>query len=350
LWQTAAAKEKKMAKNVYQKAGVDIDKGDQAVKKIKRMVAKMGIKEIGKFSGLFPLKSDLKNPVLVSSSDGVGTKLKIAFLMNTHNTIGKDLVNHCVNDILVYGAKPLFFLDYIATGKLLPDTISEIVAGILDGCLENDFVLLGGETAEMPGFYQDNEYDVAGFIVGLVGKEKIIDGSTIKAGDLILGLPSTGLHTNGYSLARHIVFEKMKLKVNSTVSGLDKTIGEELLTTHRSYLNPISALIKNDLIKGMAHITGGGFIDNIPRILPEGVMAQVEKVWSVPPIFDFLIQAGEISITERYRVFNMGIGMVLIIDKNDLSQVEGILKGMEEKFYLIGQMVKQKGKKQVKIN
>ncbi len=339
-----------MPKNMYQEAGVDIDKGNQAVKKIKKMVSKMGVKEIGKFSGFFPLKSDLKNPVLVSSSDGVGTKLKIAFLMNKHNTIGRDLVNHCVNDILVYGANPLFFLDYIATGALQPDTITEVVSGILEGCLENEFVLLGGETAEMPGFYKDDEYDVAGFIVGLVGKDKIIDGSKICKGDLLLGLPSTGLHTNGYSLARHIVFEKQKLRVDSTVSGFNRTIGEELLEPHRSYLKPVKELLKNDLIKGMAHITGGGFIDNIPRILPEGVMAQVEKAWPVPQIFNFLIEAGNINAIERYRVFNMGIGMVLIIDKNELTRVEKALRLFGEKFYLIGQIVDQKGKKRVKIN
>ena len=202
----------------------------------------------------------------------------------------------------------------------------------------------------MPGFYKDDEYDVAGFIVGLVGKDKIIDGSKICKGDLLLGLPSTGLHTNGYSLARHIVFEKQKLRVDSTVSGFNRTIGEELLEPHRSYLKPVKELLKNDLIKGMAHITGGGFIDNIPRILPEGVMAQVEKAWPVPQIFNFLIEAGNINAIERYRVFNMGIGMVLIIDKNELTRVEKALRLFGEKFYLIGQIVDQKGKKRVKIN
>lgn len=327
----------------YAKAGVNIDKGNQAVKKIKDMVRQMGVKEIGKFSGFFPLKEKLESPVLVSSADGVGTKLKVAFMTNKHDTVGKDLVNHCVNDILVYGAKPLFFLDYIATGKVEPDKISSVVSGILDGCVENDFILLGGETAEMPGFYNDNEYDVAGFIVGIVDNKKIVDGSKIKKGDLVIGLPSSGLHTNGYSLARQIIFQDLNLTVDSKVQGLTETIGEELLKIHRSYLKPVSKLIEQDLLKGMAHITGGGFIDNIPRVLPDNMAVQVERIWPVPEIFDFLCEKGNISIDERYRVFNMGIGMILIIDKGFLSKVEKILNDMEEKYYLIGQVFEKKG-------
>ncbi|MCU0285591.1 MAG: phosphoribosylformylglycinamidine cyclo-ligase [Acidobacteria bacterium] len=334
----------------YAQAGVNIDKGNQAVKKIKDMVRRMGVKEIGKFSGFFPLKEKLESPVLVSSADGVGTKLKIAFLTNKHNTVGKDLVNHCVNDILVYGAKPLFFLDYIATGKVEPDNISEVVSGILDGCLENDFILLGGETAEMPGFYQENEYDVAGFIVGILENKKIVDGKNIKKGDLVIGLPSSGLHTNGYSLARHIIFDELKLNVNSKVPELSETIGEELLKVHRSYLKPVSQLIEQDLLKGMAHLTGGGFIDNIPRVLPDDVSVQIERTWPVPGIFTFLCEKGNVSIEERYRVFNMGIGMVLFIDKSQLSKVEDILKSMNEKYYLIGQVVNKKGNNRVIIN
>jgi phosphoribosylformylglycinamidine cyclo-ligase len=329
-----------VVESLYAKAGVDIDEGNRAVQKIKEMVKQYGVQEIGKFSGFFPLKKKkIANPVLVSSTDGVGTKLKIAFMMGVHHTIGKDLVNHCVNDILVYGAEPLFFMDYIATGKLEPDTVSRIVSGILEGCLENEFTLLGGETAEMPGFYNDNEYDVAGFIVGLVNGKKIVDGKEIQQGDLLVGLPSTGLHTNGYSLARHIVFEKLKLKVDSRVNGLSRTIGEELLETHRSYLKPVQALVQKDLIKGMAHITGGGFIDNIPRILPESLAVRVEKVWPVPPIFRFLVDAGKVSTEERYRVFNMGIGLVLIINQKHLSMVEKILAAMGEPFYLMGQVL-----------
>jgi phosphoribosylformylglycinamidine cyclo-ligase len=313
------------------------------------MVKKLGVQEIGKFSGFFPLKKITKKPILVSSTDGVGTKLKVAFLMGVHNTVGKDLVNHCVNDILVYGAEPLFFLDYISVGKLNPETISEIVSGVLDGCVDNDFVLLGGETAEMPGFYQENEYDIAGFIVGLVEKDKVIDGKKINKGDLLVGLPSSGLHTNGYSLARHIVFEKLGLKVGSKVSGLSKTIGEELLAVHRSYLNPTKALIEANIIKGMAHITGGGFIDNIPRILPDGLGAQIEKIWPVPPLFEFLVEAGKVSKSEQFRVFNMGIGMVLVIDKNNLSRAEKILTAQKEKYYLIGQVTEVSGKTIINI-
>ncbi len=327
-----------MSDDLYKKAGVNIDKGNKAVEEIKKMAGKYGVKEIGKFSGFFPLKGGLKNPVLVSSADGVGTKLKIAFKTGIHNTIGRDLVNHCVNDILVYGAKPLFFLDYIATGEVEPDVIKEIVSGLLDGCVDNNFILLGGETAEMPGFYKENEYDVAGFIVGIVDKTKIIDGSRIKSGDLLIGLPSTGLHTNGYSLARHIVFEKLKLSVDSKVKELKRTIGEELLETHRSYLEPVMELLKKDLIKGMVHVTGGGFIDNIPRILPDGLGARIERTWKVPDIFNFLIAKGKIKKPEQYRVFNMGIGMILVVDRKELSKVENVLKSLKEKYYLIGQV------------
>jgi phosphoribosylformylglycinamidine cyclo-ligase len=333
----------------YAKAGVNIDKGNQAVKKIKAMVKRIGVREIGKFSGFFPLTKNFNKPVLVSSADGVGTKLKVAFMMNKHNTVGKDLVNHCVDDILVYGAKPLFFLDYIATGKLEPNVISSIVSGILDGCMENEFILLGGETAEMPGFYKDNEYDVAGFIVGIVEGDKIVDGKNIKKGDLLIGLPSSGLHTNGYSLARYIIFEQLKLTVDSKIDGISKTIGDELLKVHRSYLKPVFKLVENGLIKGMAHITGGGFIDNIPRILPDAVAVQIERIWQVPEIFNFLCEKGNVSFKERYRVFNMGIGMVLIIDKNHLSRVEEILDNMNEKYYLIGQVVKKKGSRKIII-
>jgi phosphoribosylformylglycinamidine cyclo-ligase len=337
-------------KSVYAKAGVNIDQGNKAVKKIKEMVKKLGIKEIGKFSGFFPLRENINNPVLVSSADGVGTKLKVAFMMGKHNTIGKDLVNHCVDDILVYGAKPLFFLDYIATGKLEPDVVSSIVSGMLNGCMENDFVLLGGETAEMPGFYKDSEYDVAGFIVGIVDQEKIVDGKNIQPGDLLIGLPSNGLHTNGYSLARHIIFDRLKLNPDSIAAGMSHPIGEELLKVHKSYLKPVTQLVRKDLVKGMAHITGGGFIDNIPRILPNHVSVQIERVWPVPEIFNFLCDQGKISKEERFRVFNMGIGMVLIIDKNNLSKVEEVLGSLDETCYLMGQVVEKKGKRKIKIN
>ncbi|UCH93995.1 MAG: phosphoribosylformylglycinamidine cyclo-ligase, partial [Candidatus Aminicenantes bacterium] len=261
-----------------------------------------------------------------------------------------DLVNHCVDDILVYGAKPLFFLDYIATGKLEPDVVSSIVSGVLEGCMENNFVLLGGETAEMPGFYKDNEYDVAGFIVGIVEEGKIVDGKDIQKGDLLMGLCSSGLHTNGYSLARHVIFDQLNLTVDSVIEGMSHTIGEELLKVHRSYLKPVGQLVEKGLVKGMAHITGGGFIDNIPRILPDNFSVQIERVWPVPEIFKFLCARGKISKEERYRVFNMGIGFVLVIDKNNLSKVEDMLNSIEEPYYLIGQVKEKKGKGKIKIN
>jgi len=338
-----------MKKSAYEQAGVSIDRGNQAVARIKSMVQRMGVQEIGKFGGFFPLKGNLKNPVLVSSADGVGSKLKIAFLTGVHHTVGRDLVNHCVNDILVYGARPLFFLDYLASGKVIPETVGKVVSGVLDGCLDNEMILLGGETAEMPGFYQEGEYDIAGFIVGIVGKEKVVDGKNIRKGDLLIGLPSNGLHTNGYSLARHIIFDKLKLKVGSRVSVLAAPVGEELLRVHRSYLKPVNALLASRLLKGMAHITGGGLLENIPRILPEATAVVLEKTWPVPPLFSFLIQAGNVSEQERYRVFNMGIGMVLVIESRHLSQAEAILHEMGEAFYLIGQVTDNKGKERVRI-
>ncbi len=338
-----------MKKSAYEQAGVSIDRGNQAVERIKAMVQRMGVQEIGKFGGFFPLKSDVKKPVLVSSADGVGTKLKIAFLSGVHNTVGRDLVNHCVNDILVYGARPLFFLDYLASGKVDPKTVAAVVSGVLDGCLDNDMILLGGETAEMPGFYRDGEYDIAGFIVGIVGKDNVVDGKRIGKGDLLIGLPSSGLHTNGYSLARHIVFEQLKLKVDSRVSGLAAPIGRELLRVHRSYLKPVNVLLAAGLLKGMAHITGGGLLENIPRILPEAVSVVLEKTWPLPPLFSFLVQAGNVSEQERYRVFNMGIGMVLVIDPRHLSRVETMLKKANEDFYLIGQVTENKGGARVRI-
>ena len=338
-----------MPKSAYEKAGVSIDRGNEAVERIKSMVKRMGVQKIGKFGGFFPLKGGLKNPILVSSADGVGTKLKIAFLMNVHNTVGRDLVNHCVNDILVYGARPLFFLDYLAAGRVDPKVVGEVVSGVLDGCLDNEMVLLGGETAEMPGFYNEGEYDIAGFIVGIVGRESVVDGKAIRKGDLLIGLPASGLHTNGYSLARHIVFEKLKLKTSSKVSGLDLPIGEELLRVHRSYLKPVRPLLEEKLLKGMAHITGGGLLENVPRILPADTAVVIEKTWPEPPLFSFLVQAGSVSEAERYRVFNMGIGMVLVIDPKKLSRVEAALGRMGEAFFLIGQVTENRGGERVRI-
>ena len=333
----------------YEKAGVSIDRGNEAVTRIKAMVQRLGVKEIGKFGGFFPLKGNVRQPILVSSADGVGTKLKIAFMMGVHNTVGRDLVNHCVNDILVYGSRPLFFLDYIATGKLDPAIVADVVSGVLDGCVENDFVLLGGETAEMPGFYRDNEYDIAGFIVGIVAKESVVDGKGIKKGDLLLGLPSNGLHTNGYSLARRIVFDTLKLNAESRVEGLERPIGEELLAVHRSYLKPVQALLDKKLLKGMAHITGGGLLENVPRVLPEDVAVVIERSWPVPPLFNFLVEAGGVSEAERFRVFNMGIGLVLVISPRHFGQVEKELSRLNERYYLIGQAVERQGGARVRI-
>ncbi len=328
-----------MSDSKYEAAGVSIDRGNEAVERIKGMVKKMGVKEIGKFGGFFPLPGGLQQPILVSSADGVGTKLKIAFMTGVHNSVGRDLVNHCVDDILVYGAKPLFFLDYIAMGKLEPGVVEQLVGGVLDGCVNNGFVLLGGETAEMPGFYQQGEYDVAGFIVGLVEKEKVIDGSHIVPGDLMIGLPSLGLHTNGYSLARHIVFEKLKRKHSDHIEELGMTVGEALLAPHRSYLAPVTPLLDRNLIKGMAHITGGGLLENVPRVLPEHISVTMEKSWPTPPLFEWLCREGGVSERESFRVFNMGIGMVLFIARENLSAVDEILRDLGEANYLIGQAV-----------
>jgi phosphoribosylformylglycinamidine cyclo-ligase len=253
------------------------------------------------------------DPVLVASADGVGTKLKVAFMTGTHDTIGVDLVNHCVNDILVQGARPLFFLDYLATGRLSPDVAEQIVKGVAEGCKANGCALLGGETAEMPGFYADGEYDVAGFIVGVVPKAKVIDGSSIVAGDVLIALPSSGLHTNGYSLARQIVFEHLGLTVNTVVPELGESIGTALLRPHRSYLQLVTPLLDKGWIKGMAHITGGGLTENLPRTMPEGRSPNVDRTsWDVPPLFAWLQRAGGIADEEMFRAFNMGVGMVLV--------------------------------------
>ncbi len=312
----------------YKSAGVDIDAGHEAVRRIRALARGTFtpgvLSEIGSFGGLFrPDLSGLAEPVLVSSADGVGTKLKVAFLTGRHGSVGLDLVNHCVNDILVQGATPLFFLDYLATGRLSPDVTAEVVVGLAKGCIENGCALLGGETAEMPGFYADGEYDLAGFVVGLVDRARVIDGRRIHAGDSLIGLRSSGLHTNGYSLARHIIFERLGLAADSTAEGLDGVVGEVLLRPHRSYLGPLRGLLAEaeTPIKGMAHITGGGLSDNLPRVLPEGTGAEVDcGSWTPPPIFRFLQHHGAVPDRDAYRTFNMGIGMVVVCaaDMTDL--------------------------------
>ena len=332
----------------YASAGVNIDKGNEAVSRIRSMAKKYGVDQIGKFGGYFPFSREKKGG-LVSSADGVGTKLKVAFMMNRHDTIGQDLVNHCVDDILVHGANPLFFMDYIASGILDPLIIEQIVSGMLEACLQNNLVLLGGETAEMPGFYGHKEYDVAGFIVGWVDEDRIVDGKRIGPGDLIIGLPSTGLHTNGYSLARKVLFEDQGLKADSFVSSLGMTIGEALLSVHRSYLKPVQKLLDRSLVKGMAHITGGGFYENIPRTLPEDTMAHIQRTWSIPDLFTYICELGKVSSEEAFRVFNMGIGMVLFIDQKNLSDLEAVFGELQEPYHLIGQVDVRKGGPQVVI-
>jgi phosphoribosylformylglycinamidine cyclo-ligase len=282
----------------------------------------------------------MREPVLVASADGVGTKLKVAFMTGIHNTVGYDLVCHCVNDILVQGARPLFFLDYIACAKLVPDTVAQIVEGLVRGCREAGCALLGGETAEMPGFYSDGEYDVAGFIVGAVDRAHIIDGSRIEPGDALIGLPSVGLHTNGYSLARKLLFEVSGFKPDSYIVELGCTAAQELLKPHRSYLKALGGLIESGMIKGLAHITGGGLLENIPRILPEGTAAEIRAgSWPILPIFKLLAQIGNLPDEEMYRTFNMGIGMVIVTAREDLAPLCRHLDSLGESHYNIGQII-----------
>jgi phosphoribosylformylglycinamidine cyclo-ligase len=273
----------------------------------------------------------VRDPVLVASADGVGTKLKVAFLAREHRTVGVDLVNHCVNDILVQGASPLFFLDYLATGRLEPEVGVAIVEGIAAGCRENSCALLGGETAEMPGFYADGEYDLAGFIVGLADRDRLIDGGRIGAGDVLIGIPSSGLHTNGYSLARRIVFDRLGLTVSSHIADLDATVGDLLLRPHRSYLRLVTPLLSSDLIKGMAHITGGGLTDNLPRILPAGTAVEIDRgAWRVPALFQFLQREGGVPTDDMYRTFNMGVGLVLFVDARHVEDIVTQLRAAGE--------------------
>lgn len=329
----------------YSDAGVDIDAATRATDKIKELARTTfnvrTLSEIGSFGGMFDgAFPQMRQPVLVASADGVGTKLKIAFVTGIHNTIGRDLVNHCTNDILVQGARPLFFLDYIATGKLTPETVAAIVAGIADGCRENGCVLLGGETAEMPGFYADGEYDVAGFIVGVVDRERVIDGKSIVAGDIVLALPSVGLHTNGYSLARKLFFEIAGHEADTYLEELGSTIGAALLQPHVSYLRHLEGLLDSGAIKGLAHITGGGLTDNIPRILPPGVAVEINRgSWPVLPVFDLMQRIGNIEDGEMFRAFNMGVGMVIICDSSEVPAIESHLGQLGEACYRIGRVV-----------
>ncbi len=331
---------------LYKDAGVNIDEADKAIARIKTLARKTTtpavLAGIGSFGAGYQLHG-YKHPVLVSSADGVGTKLKLAFMTGRHTTVGEDLVNHCVNDIAVQGAVPLFFLDYFAVGKLNATVAAQVVEGIARGCRKNGCALIGGETAEMPGMYSDGEYDLAGFIVGAVEKKDLLTGKDIKAGDILIGLPSTGLHTNGYSLARKLVFEVAKYKPDSFVPALNSTIADELLKIHRSYLNPIRQLMLAKVLKGAAHITGGGITENTPRMLPAKYAASIRLGgWPVPPVFEFLREIGRVPQDDYLRSFNLGIGMIFAVDAVKLAQAEKILKRIREPYHLLGEVVKCK--------
>jgi phosphoribosylformylglycinamidine cyclo-ligase len=329
----------------YADAGVDIDAANRATEKIRELARRTfnsrTLSDIGSFGGMFDgAFPAMQEPVLVASADGVGTKLKVAFETGVHNTVGRDLVNHCVNDILVQGARPLFFLDYFATGKLEPDVTASVVEGIANGCRENGCVLLGGETAEMPDFYPAGEYDIAGFIVGVVDRGRIIDGRTIAAGDVILALPSAGLHTNGYSLARKLFFEVAGFAVDEYLDEAEGTAGAALLRPHVSYLRTLEGLLDAGKIKGLAHITGGGLLENIPRILPAGTDAKIKLgSWPVLPVFQLLQRIGSVEEPEMYRTFNMGVGMVIICAERDAASIKSHIEAAGESCYAIGEIV-----------
>ena len=330
----------------YADAGVDIDRANRTKKRIKYLAHKTFtrsvLSEIGGFGGLFAVdKQKWVDPILVSSVDGVGTKLRIAFEMDVHHTIDADLVNHCVNDIAVQGATPLFFMDYLATGKLEPEIAEKVIEGLAEACKHNGCALIGGETAEMPGFYADGEYDLAGFIVGAVERERIISGKTVEVGDVILGLASNGLHTNGYSLARKLLFEVGKYTLDSYVNELKGKVGNELLRTHKSYWPAIKRLVDAECVSAMAHITGGGITENLPRVLPRGVAAVIEMgSWQVPPIFEHLQQLGNVPQEEMLRTFNMGLGMLLVVPSKKFKKAQTVLERAGEKAFTVGRIVK----------
>ena len=332
----------------YRQSGVDIDAGNEVVRRIKSMArttyTNSVLSGVGSFGGLFALDQSIADPVLVASADGVGTKLKVAFLAGVHDTIGVDLVNHCVNDILVQGARPLFFLDYYATGRLRPKVMTDVVRGMARACSENRCALIGGETAEMPGFYGDDDYDIAGFIVGVVDESKLIDGKAVREGDVLLGLPSAGLHTNGYSLARRILFEQLGYEPQSLVPAVGKA-GEVLLAPHISYLQPLMPLVEQNAIHALAHITGGGLTDNVPRVLPASLDAKIRLgTWPVLPIFKFLFEKGNIGRDEMLRVFNMGIGMVMIVGPDKVDVVSRHFAQIAQPFFFMGNVVAGSGK------
>ncbi|MEI6563279.1 MAG: phosphoribosylformylglycinamidine cyclo-ligase [bacterium] len=340
----------KKARSAYAAAGVDIDQKMAGIASIKKMVKSTRtpgvLNDIGSFGGFFA--SPGKDKILVASTDGVGTKLKIAALAGKHDTVGQDIVNHCVNDILVQGAVPLFFMDYVGISKFEGWIFEQVVSGLCKACRENGCALLGGETAEMPGLYPPKEYDLVGTIVGVVDRRDVVTGKAIRPGDVLIGLPSSGLHTNGYSLARRVVFEQARLKIADIFPGTNKTVAEVLLAVHKSYLKPVTTLMKAVKIRGMAHITGGGFIDNVPRVLPDEVNAVFDRAaWIVPEVYKFIQKVGNVDREEMFRVFNMGIGMVVVVRKQDVERSIAVLRKSGEKPVLIGWV--EKGSRTVRL-
>ena len=333
----------------YAAAGVDIDAAHQAMKGVAALVRSTAtpdtLSELGSFGGLYRVPRDARQPVLVASTDGVGTKLKVAFTSGRHGTVGEDLVNHCVNDILVQGARPLFFLDYVGVGRLEPGVVEELVSGVARGCRNNGCALLGGETAEMPDMYQPGEYDLAGTIVGVVEEDRVLDGKAIRPGDAVVALASTGLHTNGYSLARRIVFDRLGLSVDSPFPGEDASVADVLLRVHKSYLDSLYPVIQAGRVRGLAHITGGGLVDNVPRILPEGLDASFRRAsWQVPNVFRVLQREGGVEEREMFRAFNMGVGMVAVVAADDADAVVRELAAAGETAWIAGEIVPGEGK------
>jgi phosphoribosylformylglycinamidine cyclo-ligase len=332
----------------YRDAGVDLEAADRAKSSLKELVARTRdgntLSEMGSFGGLYAVPVDFARPVLVSSADGVGTKLKLAFLTGRHDTVGQDLVNHCVNDILVQGAMPLFFLDYLATGRMEEGVVTEVVRGVAQACLENECALLGGETAEMPDFYPQGEYDLAGFITGVVERDRILDGSRVRSGDALVALGSSGLHTNGYSLARAIVFEAMGLDVDAELPGVGIPVGEALLSIHLSYRKVLASPLEDGRLHALAHITGGGIPGNLPRVLTEGLGARIETgSWEPPAIFQVLQDGGRVDRDEMYRVFNMGVGMIAVTEEDEASSLVEELNRNGQESWILGQIVPEPG-------
>lgn len=344
----------KSDKMTYKDAGVDIDLADGATEDIKKMVRQtfgpQVLRDVGSFGSFYAARfAGIKSPVLISSADGVGTKLKVAFKAGIHDTVGEDLVNHCVDDILVHGAKPLYFLDYFGTGKLEKATVTSVISGLARGCSANGCALIGGETAEMPGFYSQGEYDLAGFIVGVVDRSKIIDGRKIKPGDVILGMPSNGLHTNGYSLVRALFFDRLRWRPTRRVPELGCTLAAELLRVHRSYLKAVQALIRTVTVKGLAHITGGGIPGNLSRILPQQCRANIETAaWERPAIFELIQKLGRVDSDEMYRAFNMGLGMLAVVGSRSVDKAQRLLQKQDVESVVVGEITK--GKREVRLH